>query len=354
MAGPLEAVREEGERGGILHNLLDAMADPVCVVDGEGTILYANRAMASLCGEADPQKIAGKPAGVALGPLPPRAREALFGALREKTRVRFAANWERGGHDPAVLDGEAFFFLLPGEGSFPAAALAARVVPEKVPGRQTAAIAASRRKAKELLSVVRHDILNQLTILIGFLQFSEDFIEDPKVREFVAKEETAGENIQVLIEFTRDFQEIITEDPRWIMVPAAIGSATGILDPGSVDIRVDVGPVEVFASPLLGYVFQTLVGNTIDHATGFSHITITGGSDGDDLLLTVEDDGPGIPEAERKMLFERGHGRNRGYGLWLSKEILAIGGAAIRETGEPGRGARFEIRVPGHMWRRQA
>ena len=40
-----------------------------------------------------------------------------------------------------------------------------------------------------------------------------------------------------------------------------------------------------------------------------------------------------------------------GMGLFLSREILAITGITLRENGEPGKGARFEITVPKGAWR---
>jgi signal transduction histidine kinase len=47
-----------------------------------------------------------------------------------------------------------------------------------------------------------------------------------------------------------------------------------------------------------------------------------------------------------KHSFKRGFGNNTGLGLFLSREILAITGIAITESGETGKGARFEIMVP--------
>jgi signal transduction histidine kinase len=65
------------------------------------------------------------------------------------------------------------------------------------------------------------------------------------------------------------------------------------------------------------------------------------------MIVIVEDNGIGIPLAEKEKIFTRGYGKNTGLGLFLAKEILAITGIAIRETGIPGEGARFEILVPG-------
>ena len=72
---------------------------------------------------------------------------------------------------------------------------------------------------------------------------------------------------------------------------------------------------------------------------------------GDGLLLTYEDDGVGITDADKEHLFERGFGKHTGFGLFLSREILAITGISIRETGTAGTGARFEILVPKGAWR---
>ena len=64
------------------------------------------------------------------------------------------------------------------------------------------------------------------------------------------------------------------------------------------------------------------------------------------LVISVEDNGEGISVNDKKRLFERGFGHHTGLGLFLSREILAITGITITETGEPGSGARFEILVP--------
>ena len=63
------------------------------------------------------------------------------------------------------------------------------------------------------------------------------------------------------------------------------------------------------------------------------------------------DDGAGISPDDKLHLFERGFGKHTGLGLFLSREILAITGISISETGIPGEGARFEIAVPEGTFR---
>jgi len=52
----------------------------------------------------------------------------------------------------------------------------------------------------------------------------------------------------------------------------------------------------------------------------------------------------------KERIFRHGFGRHTGFGLFLVQEILAITGISIRETGEEGKGACFEITVPPGGW----
>ena len=70
-----------------------------------------------------------------------------------------------------------------------------------------------------------------------------------------------------------------------------------------------------------------------------------------DCIIVCEDDGNGISPEEKEKIFDRGFGKNTGLGLFLSREILAITGITINETGESGKGARFEMVVPKGMYR---
>ena len=72
---------------------------------------------------------------------------------------------------------------------------------------------------------------------------------------------------------------------------------------------------------------------------------------GEALRKAYEDNGIGIPAAEKEKIFERGYGKNTGLGLFLAREILAITDMTIRETGTEGTGARFEIHVPENAYR---
>ena len=65
-----------------------------------------------------------------------------------------------------------------------------------------------------------------------------------------------------------------------------------------------------------------------------------------DLIIVCEDDGDGVASTDKERIFDWAFGKNTGFGLSISREILNITGITIKETGESGKGARFEIVVP--------
>ena len=61
--------------------------------------------------------------------------------------------------------------------------------------------------------------------------------------------------------------------------------------------------------------------------------------------------GPAVPDQDKQAIFTKGFGRNSGLGLFLIREILAITGISIKETGKFGEGSRFELVIPDGFYR---
>jgi two-component system sensor histidine kinase MprB len=118
----------------------------------------------------------------------------------------------------------------------------------------------------------------------------------------------------------------------------------------TVNVREEVLTVGV-SSPLLVRLFTNLVRNAMQAAR--SSVTATVGRDGRDAVVTIDDDGPGIPEAMRSEIFRRfqrvprdEHDSGTGLGLAISAAIVAPANGTIAAGVSPAGGARFTVRLP--------
>jgi signal transduction histidine kinase len=219
--------------------------------------------------------------------------------------------------------------------------------------RAESALNQVNRKLNLLASITRHDILNQLTVLLGYIDLMKDELHDPQLRSFLEHAEVAANSIQRQIEFTREYQSLGVGTPTWQPLDPIIGGLRGQFNMGKVAIDEQLEDIELFADPLFEKVFYNLVDNAIRYGETltkvmFSAKPVTGG-----LLLVCEDDGVGVPEKDKERIFQRGVGKHTGLGLFLVREILSITGMTISETGVPGKGARFEIFIPEGGFRRR-
>ncbi|HEX5233852.1 MAG TPA: ATP-binding protein [Silvibacterium sp.] len=161
-----------------------------------------------------------------------------------------------------------------------------------------------------------------------------------------------------------------------------LGAIAGPAIPVSVAIMPCAGRIAL-ASEDLTRILVNLVRNAADAMPSGGHIRITAqyaegfsflaaisdlpapaSSQPYSILLTVTDDGPGIPESLRAQVFEPGfttrtghehtHSKaahwpvpsRRGLGLSIVRNLVETAGGAVRATSAPGRGARFEITLP--------
>jgi signal transduction histidine kinase len=101
---------------------------------------------------------------------------------------------------------------------------------------------------------------------------------------------------------------------------------------------------------LLVQLFSNLIENAIVHTPEGTSIEVSLGLENGSAIVTVSDDGPGVPEAEHEKLFRRFYrqeaSRTRpGYGLGLAlvNAIAELHDAKIRVT--PGAGHGFSVRI---------
>ena len=228
------------------------------------------------------------------------------------------------------------------------------VIGVDVTDRQLAeeALRGANKKLTLLSSITRHDINNQLLVLNGFLGFLHRKVTDPALEDDFTKITIASSKISSLIQFTGEYEQIGFKSPVWQNCRTLVDNAAKQAPLGQVLVKNDLpAGTEVFADPLIVKVFYNLMDNAVRYGRKITTIRFSEEERDGDQIIVCEDDGDGVVAEEKERIFERGFGKNTGLGLALSKEILDITGIIIRETGEPGKGARFEMTVLKGAWR---
>jgi len=208
------------------------------------------------------------------------------------------------------------------------------------------------KKLKLLTSITHHDINNQILALQAYLALMEMKRLDPAFDEYFRKTRIAAERLSAMIRFSKEYESIGMKTPGWENGRALVETAATQVPLANIRLENDIpAGTELFADPLIVKVFYNLMDNAVRYGETITKIRFSLKKSGADLVILCEDDGNGIPAEEKEKIFDRGFGKNTGLGLFLSREILSITGIKIQETGEPGKGARFEIIVPQGSFR---
>jgi PAS domain S-box-containing protein len=205
-----------------------------------------------------------------------------------------------------------------------------------------------------LSDITRHDILNQVTALSGYLDIFEDILPEEYGNEIqmIDKMKRISRTIQRQINFTKDYQNMGVTVPQWNNIgEVVLRAAQGLGQLEGIELVADTGSLEIFGDQMLEKVFLNLLDDSVRHGVTVSEIQVYFKENDEGGILYFEDNGLGIPLGLKTEIFKKGVGLNTGFGLFLAKEILEITGMSIRETGKEGKGARFEIVVPPNVYR---
>ena len=210
------------------------------------------------------------------------------------------------------------------------------------------ALSRANKQLNLLGSITRHDTLNKISVILGYLNIADMKCTDQAVTELLKKIEDNTKVVRSQMEFTKVYQDLGTQEPKWISLDEAMPRSHV---PSSITFTAELQGISVYADPMLEKVFFNLLDNAVRHGEHVTTIRVTSHPGDSDLIVVWEDNGVGVAENEKERIFERGFGRHTGLGMFLVREILALTGITIRETGEPEKGARFEITVPSGAWR---
>jgi PAS domain S-box-containing protein len=339
------ALRESTEQ---YRSLIETTGTGYVILDHEGRVMTANEEYVRLTGRSALAQIEGKMVTDWTAPYDlERNYQEVKRCFKEGLIRGLEIDYQK--PDGAIQPIEINASVIQ-SGSGPIILTLCRDITER--RRMDQALRQANKKLNLLSGITRHDINNQLTVLQGYLSILEQKDADTMGHEYFRKMTDAAERISSMIQFTKEYESIGVNAPVWQNCRKLEEAASKEAPLGKILIKNDLPPdAEVFADPLIVRVFYNLMDNAVRYGGQITTIRFSLEERDGMHFVVCEDDGDGVSPGEKERIFSRGFGKNTGLGLALSREILDITGITIRETGVPGKGARFEMAIPGRAYR---
>ncbi|WP_183408337.1 ATP-binding protein [Nocardioides pocheonensis] len=357
-----QARRESDERTRLLRAVLDSMNEGLVVVEEGGRIVLTNAATPILLGIEDLHRS-----------LRPAATYGLYHADGTPLSDDDLPGLR-------TLDGEA---VPPADFHLRADAvpqgrvleIGVEPLPQLNPDDRPLAMINIRdvtldRQHRDALAsfagVVAHDLFNPLTVVSGWAEALEEELADgavtadvgmPMVRHLQDAANHMRHVIGDLLAYTVARDQSLRPGP--VDLTAEIRALARLREEGPEPPIISVAPaMEVWADPVLArQLFDNLLGNAVKYvAPGVRpRVDVRGHRDHDWLEVRVTDNGIGIPDDQRDLVFETFHRAHRdgyqgtGLGLAICRRIADRHGGSIHaEQGPDGLGTTFVVRLPAN------
>lgn len=209
----------------------------------------------------------------------------------------------------------------------------------------------------ESAAILAHEIKNPITsVNLALRAVADKLGEDHRVvlGELVARMQRLERVMRRTLSFTRPVVPKSSECDGGELLRGVVHELRPAIDASGIRFELRVPPADLGLcadGQLVGEILTNLINNAIeairDGVGGRIHASVVG--EADRLRFVVEDDGPGIPESQREIVFKPFHTtKSSGAGLGLAfclKVAQAHGGRLSVERGPMG-GARFELELP--------
>jgi len=365
-----DAVVELQDTLAYLTTIIDNMADGLIVVDKDGVINHINPAASEMFGKAEFEMI-GKKIEILGKELDKLVKKSLNTEEVVSTEINLI-NQRIGKAVAKSIKKEYFSEESEAKGILGSVILIRDITQEKEVDRLKT----------EFITVVSHELRTPLTSILGFVEMiNKKFVEtvlphldmnDLKLSKAVNKINknfkiilSEGERITSLINDVLDISKLESGKAIWnfrdISVQEVITDAYKALSslfeqkgiPCYLEIQQELPAVYGDRERLI----QVII-NLLSNALKFTekgYVKCRAELIGDEILVSVEDTGIGIPEEEKEKIFEkfkqvgdliRGKPKGTGLGLPISKQIIEAHGGKIWVESKLGRGSTFYFTIP--------
>ncbi|MFC0226889.1 response regulator [Serratia aquatilis] len=218
------------------------------------------------------------------------------------------------------------------------------------------------------LARMSHEIRTPVNGIVGFLELLQRSSEivSPQDKTAVQQAWNASQSLLALIGETLDLEKIESGKyefvPQWVDINAIISEKVSLFDGIAVQKGLSLGWTSLLDAGALfwldpqpfGQVLTNLIGNAVKF-TQTGSVTVSASSQASgagqsEVVITIEDTGPGIAPEQQGRLFQpfiqadSGHRQaGSGLGLVISKELFSLMGGSIGLQSELGKGTIFTL-----------
>ncbi|WP_408956903.1 ATP-binding protein [Natrinema sp. 74] len=213
----------------------------------------------------------------------------------------------------------------------------------------------TQRKEREqylqvLNRVLRHNLRNDLTVVIGYAELLCERLEDRDLAAAASTLQQTATDLAATSEKTRAIQYALERDDELepVDVTAVVEETVADCDADGAMISVSTtGSHRALADPGLELIVENLLENAIRHAKPEPTVEVSVARDGDLIRLAVADDGPGIPPAEIDVVTGESDitqlTHSSGLGLWLVRWMVDSYDGTVSFSRSAAGGSRVEV-----------
>ncbi|MDD3070086.1 sensor histidine kinase [Methanoculleus horonobensis] len=351
-----EALRENEDQ---YRNLVENSIDAVLLTAPDGSIYAANREACRIFGMTEEELIRAGRDGV-MDPSDPRLRSCLEERAR-KGQFRGELRFRR--KDGTVFPVEISSALYTDRDGNARTTMIVRDITGRKRAeealrrraedlaRKSAEVEAARDEAHMYLDILTHDVRNANNVSGMYADLLTE-LADGDLKTYAEKLQGSIERSNDILRSVATVRRIHEEETGLVPVnlDAVIRNEIGRFPEASIDYPDP--QIEVLADGLLPTVFINLIGNAVKFGGPDVRITIRVEVQDREVLVSVEDTGPGIPDEIKQRLFARfergmGRGSGEGLGLFICRMLVERYGGWIRVEdrvpGAPDAGAAFRF-----------